>query len=277
MDTPQNAIALIDEGLEIFTNLIDSVTRHGNYSAESTCTFIDQGAGAVREARALLAAITRAEPPTGDLTLSVIADKLDAEGRHRHAQYVRGELAERGREPVAWINGRDLRFLREGSYREVKVYNYEKDGDVALTTPPVPPSSDDLVAAREATMWVTVRVEDTCDGLLIHPDDFKKWNLNGDQQYDGHMLSDGRFRLALRSPALPVVGAKPLDLSNLLKHAFCAGFASGSATQVDVWTKANAQWPSYDPEPCPAYARIRSALTPLVQPVVGEKRAGAGE
>ena len=44
---------LLDEGLEVFTNLIDSITRHGNYSPESTCSFIDQGAAAIREARRL--------------------------------------------------------------------------------------------------------------------------------------------------------------------------------------------------------------------------------
>ncbi len=52
----------------------------------------------------------------------------------------------------------------------------------------------------------------------------------------------------------PVV--KPLDLSNLLKHAFMAGReASAPAGQsLDAWV-------NYDPNECAAYARILSALT----------------
>lgn len=46
--------ALIDEGLEVLTNLTDSIQRHGNYSAESTVCFIDSAASAFREARATL-------------------------------------------------------------------------------------------------------------------------------------------------------------------------------------------------------------------------------
>lgn len=43
--------------------------------------------------------------------------------------------------------------------------------------------------------WVTVRVEDTCDGLLIHTDDAKKWGLEYDRQYPGHFLPNGRYRI----------------------------------------------------------------------------------
>jgi len=42
--------ALIEEGLDILVNLIDNITKHGNYSPESTCTFIDQAGQAFREA-----------------------------------------------------------------------------------------------------------------------------------------------------------------------------------------------------------------------------------
>lgn len=45
--------------------------------------------------------------------------------------------------------------------------------------------------------WVTVRVEDTCDGLLIHPDDAKDWGLEYDRQYPGLFLPDGRYRINL--------------------------------------------------------------------------------
>lgn len=51
---------------------------------------------------------------------------------------------------------------------------------------------------------------------------------------------------------------KPLDLSNLLRHAFFEGFmiAGGSQEAAAEW------WPEYDPETCPAYSRILSALSP---------------
>lgn len=51
-------------------------------------------------------------------------------------------------------------------------------------------------------------------------------------------------------------GVKTLDLSNLLRHAFFAGFmnAGGSQEAAAEW------WPKYDPETCPAYSRILSAL-----------------
>lgn len=53
-------------------------------------------------------------------------------------------------------------------------------------------------------------------------------------------------------------GVKPLDLSNLLRHAFFEGFmiAGGSQDAVSQW------WTEYDPETCPAYSRILSALSP---------------
>lgn len=49
---------------------------------------------------------------------------------------------------------------------------------------------------------------------------------------------------------------KVLDLSNLLKHAFDYGMATsgGTASQIADW------WPTYDPEDCPAFNRIKSAL-----------------
>lgn len=53
-------------------------------------------------------------------------------------------------------------------------------------------------------------------------------------------------------------GVKPLDLSNLLRHAYFGGFmiAGGSQEAAAEW------WPEYDPETCPAYSRILSALEP---------------
>lgn len=60
------------------------------------------------------------------------------------------------------------------------------------------PSVQELLAA---VAWVAVRVEDTCDGLLIHPDDAKKWGLMEDHPYEGTFLPDGRYRIALTRPA----------------------------------------------------------------------------
>lgn len=52
-------------------------------------------------------------------------------------------------------------------------------------------------------------------------------------------------------------GVKPLDLSNLLRHAFFEGFmvAGGSQEAAAEW------WPEYDPETCAAYSRIVYALS----------------
>lgn len=49
--------------------------------------------------------------------------------------------------------------------------------------------------------WVTVRVEDTGDGLIINPDDALKWRLRDDQAYEGHFLPNGTYRVAI--PAQP--------------------------------------------------------------------------
>ena len=57
MQLDPKALELLDEGLEILTNLTDSIARHGNYSPESTCTFIDQAASSFREAKGILQAV----------------------------------------------------------------------------------------------------------------------------------------------------------------------------------------------------------------------------
>lgn len=56
--------------------------------------------------------------------------------------------------------------------------------------------------AETEVKWVTVRVEDTCDGLLINAEDMKRFNLRDDVQYPGEMTSDGRFRIS-RSALVP--------------------------------------------------------------------------
>ena len=57
-------------------------------------------------------------------------------------------------------------------------------------------------------------------------------------------------------PAKTVVEVKPLDLANLLRHAFMFGLQTmgGTAETAKDW------WPVYDPEDCPAFERIRAAL-----------------
>lgn len=64
--------------------------------------------------------------------------------------------------------------------------------------------------------------------------------------------------LNLAPPRTGAVKVKPLDLSNLLRHAFFEGFmiAGGSQEAAAEW------WPEYDPETCPAYSRILSTLEP---------------
>jgi hypothetical protein len=47
--SPETA-ELMEEGIEILTNLKSSVTKHGNYSAESTAMFIDQALQCFRRA-----------------------------------------------------------------------------------------------------------------------------------------------------------------------------------------------------------------------------------
>lgn len=50
---------------------------------------------------------------------------------------------------------------------------------------------------------------------------------------------------------------RPLDLSNLLRHAFISGFQSMGGTI----TAACGCWPQYDPETCSSYHRVTAALS----------------
>ena len=75
-----------------------------------------------------------------------------------------------------------------------------------------------------------------------------------------------RVALAASIPADPVTNAgcrqqvtvKPLDLSNLLKHAFIAGRVSAGASS----SFHGHAWSEYDPSKSAAYARILAALEP---------------
>jgi len=77
--------ALIEEGLDILVNLIDNITKHGNYSPESTCTFIDQAGQAFREALRSLPASKagwrdiESAPSNGDLILIIGGRRLEPE------------------------------------------------------------------------------------------------------------------------------------------------------------------------------------------------------
>ena len=84
--------------------------------------------------------------------------------------------------------------------------------------------------------------------------------------YEAVRDADGRATgQIVRKPepdeARPVV--KALDLSNLLKHAFGAGYMSAAG---------DSDWVDYDPTTCAAYARIRSALiaSPVAEPTEAE-------
>lgn len=59
------------------------------------------------------------------------------------------------------------------------------------------------------------------------------------------------LRAALSAMPSGEVKVKALDLSNLLKHAFSAGYTSAAGDNG---------WADYDPTQCPAYDRILSAL-----------------
>lgn len=50
---------------------------------------------------------------------------------------------------------------------------------------------------------------------------------------------------------------RPLDLSNLLRHAFISGFQAMGGTI----TAACGHWPQYDPETCSSYPRLTAALS----------------
>jgi len=59
----EKVTALLDEGLEILSNLYASIRKHGNYSPEATCTFIDQAGQCFREASRSLAALPQEPAP----------------------------------------------------------------------------------------------------------------------------------------------------------------------------------------------------------------------
>ncbi len=121
-------------------------------------------------------------------------------------------------------------------------------------------------ALREASTWLEALVAEAAPGseastheVVITITKIKAaiaaTTRYQDAENDCHTL---RAELAALSPAAPELGAavKPLDLANLLRHAFMFGFQTmgGTAEAAKDW------WPVYDPEDCPAFERIRSAL-----------------
>lgn len=56
------------------------------------------------------------------------------------------------------------------------------------------------VPTSAASDFAIVRAEDTCDGLLIHPDDMAKYNLEYDFQYPSTPVGDGKYRIELPRP-----------------------------------------------------------------------------
>lgn len=53
---------------------------------------------------------------------------------------------------------------------------------------------------------------------------------------------------------------KPLDLSNLLKHAFLSGFVAAKNLPAHEPYNGIESWVEYDPSECSAYNRINEAL-----------------
>jgi len=74
-----------------------------------------------------------------------------------------------------------------------------------------------------------------------------------------------QLRAALSVRAEPVA-VKPMDMSNLLRHAFLAGRGLSSGDKLS--DEDLAAWVGYDPEGTPAYERIRSALVKAPAPAV---------
>lgn len=54
--------------------------------------------------------------------------------------------------------------------------------------------------------WVTVRVEDSGDCLIIHPDDAREHGLDWDQVYKGYVTGDGNLRVPLHQPTSKASG-----------------------------------------------------------------------
>lgn len=57
------------------------------------------------------------------------------------------------------------------------------------------------MAGELVERWVTVRIEDTADGLIIHPDDAREHGLDWDQVYKGYVMADGNMRVPIRRAA----------------------------------------------------------------------------
>ncbi|WP_127524645.1 hypothetical protein [Mesorhizobium sp. Z1-4] len=77
-------------------------------------------------------------------------------------------------------------------------------------------------------------------------------------QNDAAKLAEIAYRAALS--AMPSGAVKEFDLSNLLKHAFLSGVVAARSIPPGDECRGPALWVDYDPEGCPAFARIRSAL-----------------
>lgn len=86
----------------------------------------------------------------------------------------------------------------------------------------IPAAVAEPAGEAEPWGWATVRVEDTPDGLLIHPDDAKEWGLQDDYPYKGTFLPDGRYRIALTTPrdasAIREAGQALCDVLHILAH-----------------------------------------------------------
>jgi len=97
-----------------------------------------------------------------------------------------------------------------------------------------------------------------------NPTDDSQWHVKPGMH---NAFSKAVSALAARSaPEAGKAAVKPLDLSNLLRHAFMFGFETmgGTSDAAKDW------WPEYNPEECPAFDRILSALASSPAPTGAE-------
>lgn len=110
--------------------------------------------------------------------------------------------------------------------------------------------------------------------------ELRGWSYRDEAERRVKMLAarefcEGWFQASERRASPPDAGVrvKALDLSNLLKHAFLSGVVAARNIPPGNECDGPALWVDYDPETCPAYGRIKSALEPSPSPDASVREA----